>query len=41
MALPHGAIGCLWFVMLAFRDHTHLLFFMNHKTGESKTGNAL
>ena len=41
MALPRGAMGCLWFVMVALCDHTHLLLFMNNKTGESKTGNAL
>ena len=28
MALPHGAMGCLQFVIVVFPDHTHLLFFM-------------
>ena len=28
VALPHGAMGCLQFVIVVFLDHTHLLFFM-------------
>ena len=27
-ALPHGALGCLQFVIVVFPDHTHLLFHM-------------
>ena len=26
VALPHGAMGCLQFVIVAFPNHTHLLF---------------
>ena len=26
MALPHGATGCLRFVIVVFPNHTHLLF---------------
>ena len=26
MALPRGAGGCLWFVIVIFPDQTHLLF---------------
>ena len=26
MAPPHGAMGCLRYVILVFLDHTHLLF---------------
>ena len=25
MALPRGAMGCLWSVIVVFPDHTHLL----------------
>ena len=27
-ALPHGATGCLQFVIVVFPDHTHLLFLI-------------
>ena len=26
MALPSGAVGFLWFVIVVYPDHTHLLF---------------
>ena len=26
-ALPRSAMGCLWFVIVVFPDHTNLLFF--------------
>ena len=28
-ALPHGAVGCLQFVIVVFYNHTHLLFLQN------------
>ena len=31
MALPHGAMGCLQFVIVVFSDHTHLLFLATIK----------
>ena len=27
IALPHGAMGCLQFVIVVYPDHTHLLFW--------------
>ena len=29
LALPHGAVGGLQFMVLVFPDHTHLLFLAN------------
>ena len=31
VALPHGAMGCLQFVIVVFPDHTHLLFLATIK----------
>ena len=28
VALPRGAVGLLWFVIVVFPNHTHLLFLI-------------